>query len=90
MELPTHCLWCGAFLKGGATAHARDCFITTLIAMARGEIVCGACDDEGWVCERHPDRPVDHDDCDGAGMPCPRCNGSDPPRPPRGFVSLVR
>lgn len=32
---------------------------------------CGHCL-EGWVCEDHPDLPVDHDRaaCGGAGMPC--------------------
>lgn len=43
---------------------------------------CQRCDDTGWVCERHDDRP--HEDsprscrvtstCRGAGMPCPDCN----------------
>jgi hypothetical protein len=26
--------------------------------------------DEGWVCEAHPDQPLGHDDCGGAGMQC--------------------
>lgn len=30
---------------------------------------CGRCD-AGWVCEAHADRPMGHDGCDGAGMPC--------------------
>ena len=24
----------------------------------------------GWVCEEHPDKPWDHDNCGGAGQPC--------------------
>ena len=28
--------------------------------------------DGGWVCEQHPDKLSPHDDCDGAGMACPR------------------
>ncbi len=23
--LPSHCLWCGAYLMGGATQHEPDC-----------------------------------------------------------------
>lgn len=31
--------------------------------------------DQGWVCEDHPDLPLDHDGCDGAGRRClnPEC-----------------
>jgi hypothetical protein len=29
-ELPTHCMWCGAPLMGGATVHRADCFIARL------------------------------------------------------------
>jgi hypothetical protein len=49
---------------------------------------CARCQDTGWVCERHDDRPMDHDGCPGAGMPCPSCNVSNeenPPRLPAGF-----
>jgi hypothetical protein len=53
---------------------------------------CLQCDDEGWVCENHPDQPFAGPHacrCGGAGMPCPKCNPSsgedDPPRLPRGF-----
>ena len=55
---------------------------------------CALCEDCGWVCENHPDRPWDGKhacNCGGAGAPCPRCNPSDeddPPRPPRGFSPL--
>ena len=42
---------------------------------------CEWCDDHGWVCEEHSDRPwaeqserFDACDCGGAGAPCPHCN----------------
>jgi hypothetical protein len=38
---------------------------------------CALCEDCGWVCENHPDRPWSGDHactCGGAGEPCPRCN----------------
>ena len=39
------------------------------------------CDNGGWVCENHPDRPWSGtskraDACGGAGMPCEACNPS--------------
>jgi hypothetical protein len=34
---------------------------------------CIHCDHTGWVCEDHPDKPMLHDDCSGAGMPCAAC-----------------
>ena len=43
---------------------------------------CNNCDDTGWVCEGHPDRPWDGgssraDACGcGAGAPCDVCNES--------------
>ena len=43
-------------------------------------MACDLCDDTGWVCEDHADRPLKGDSnradaCSfGAGMPCPRCN----------------
>ena len=51
---------------------------------------CKHCDDVGWVCENHRDRPwadggTDREDacaC-GAGAPCPRCNTPDDETPPR-------
>jgi hypothetical protein len=50
---------------------------------------CSVCDDSGWVCETHPDRPWDHaETCGGAGVPCPWCNVPDKneqPRLPKGF-----
>lgn len=50
---------------------------------------CPRCQDEGWICEAHPDQPSMHDDCREAGEPCPLCNAGDPPRKPNGWVSLV-
>ena len=55
--------------------------------------ICNRCDDTGWVCENHPDKPWDKTlphgcEC-GAGAPCPTCNPSDkdhPPRMPPDFV----
>jgi hypothetical protein len=50
---------------------------------------CARCEDNGWVCENHPDRPwqgVNACECGGAGMPCPHCNEDDPPQLPNGFV----
>ena len=41
---------------------------------------CPACEDMGWVCEDHDDRPWGiHPracQCGGAGMPCEACNPS--------------
>jgi hypothetical protein len=54
-------------------------------------MTCELCDDTGWVCEDHGDRPVKADSkrsdaCDcPAAMPCPDCNAGDPPRPPPGM-----
>ena len=52
---------------------------------------CAVCDDCGWVCENHPDRPFQGEracTCGGAGAPCPRCNESDEdtkPQAPEGI-----
>lgn len=37
----------------------------------------------GWICEDHPDQPLDHDDCGGAGMRCdnPECPWWQGPNP---------
>lgn len=35
---------------------------------------CRRCGGERWVCEEHTARPMGHDDCGGAGDPCPGCN----------------
>lgn len=34
---------------------------------------CKHCSDSQWVCEDHPDKPMNHDGCKGAGVPC-ACN----------------
>ena len=51
---------------------------------------CARCDDTGWVCETHDDRPWRDCDCGAPRMPCPDCNASagphDPPRMPPGFT----
>jgi hypothetical protein len=54
---------------------------------------CKRCWDERWVCEEHLARPMGHDGCRGAGVPCPDCNPAggpdEPPAPPRGFKPAV-
>jgi len=55
---------------------------------------CNACDNTGWVCEDHPDRPSDCGNspracaCGAAGRPCRVCSRPTPcERPPLpGFV----
>jgi hypothetical protein len=46
-------------------------------------MACAVCDDTGWVCEAHPDRPAgmfseraEACRCGAAAMPCPECNPS--------------
>jgi len=34
---------------------------------------CPCCDRTGWVCEEHPEKPMFHDGCKGAGKPCADC-----------------
>src|SRR5262249_33759713 len=44
------------------------------------QMTCFQCEDCGWVCESHPERPWEGSHacgCGGAGMPCPICNPSD-------------
>jgi hypothetical protein len=45
---------------------------------------CETCRGERWTCEFQSDRPVNHDDCDGASAPCPDCQtpGVKPKLPP--------
>jgi hypothetical protein len=31
---------------------------------------CPVCHGELWVCEEHPDKPWEHDDCGAAGLAC--------------------
>lgn len=42
--------------------------------------VCANCDNEGWVCENHPEVPWGFGEgcCGGAGAPC-KCNNYSPP-----------
>jgi hypothetical protein len=50
---------------------------------------CEVCDNTGWVCENHADRPSDCGDseractCGGAGTPCLVCNQPEPGERPR-------
>jgi hypothetical protein len=59
-------------------------------------ISCRRCDETGWVCEDHPDRPFEDlpraCGCGAAGEPCSECNPSDEehaPRLPVGFRKFV-
>jgi hypothetical protein len=44
-------------------------------------MACARCGDEGWIDEGAPG--------EGPEIPCPDCNAGDPPRKPKGWVSLV-
>jgi hypothetical protein len=49
-------------------------------------MACIWCDDVGWVCENHPERPWEGPyacDCGGAGNACPACNVADECETPR-------
>jgi hypothetical protein len=51
---------------------------------------CTCCNDIGWVCENHPDRPWEGEracTCGRVGIPCPACNTieDDAPRLPEGY-----
>jgi hypothetical protein len=57
---------------------------------------CPACEDMGWVCEDHADRPWGvHPpacQCGGAGMPCLVCDqpkDGERPRLPTDFVAQI-
>lgn len=55
---------------------------------------CQTCDNTGWVCEQHPDKPWDGGsdkgcDCGGAGMPCGDCNTSNPPDQSRVIKTVI-
>ena len=55
---------------------------------------CSLCEDCGWVCENHPEKPWEGEHactCGGAGAPCPECNrgnDEDAPRMPSGFRTV--
>jgi hypothetical protein len=57
--------------------------------------ICAHCEDCGWVCENHPDKPWEGPracSCGGAGAPCPACNGTNDgtaPRMPSGLKTEV-
>ena len=46
------------------------------VAYRRNAMTCARCQDIRWICEEHPDKPMEHDGCKGSGMPCPDCNPS--------------
>lgn len=50
-------------------------------------MICSVCEDCGWVCETHPDRPFQGERActcgGGAGEPCRFCNASDEDTQPR-------
>jgi len=55
---------------------------------------CATCQDVGWVCEEHPDRPWSQkieSGCQcGARLPCPDCNpAADAAHPPRRVVEKI-
>jgi hypothetical protein len=79
----------GAWLKAaGLSEDAPTAQLRELVPMT-ASCKCPICDDTGWVCEAHPDRPsemfsqrADACDCGGAAMPCLICNPSDAEQPP--------
>jgi hypothetical protein len=59
-------------------------------------MICHRCEDTGWVCEEHPERPWEGPHacpCGAAGMPYPDCIPSDgltPRQLPAGFIDNER
>jgi hypothetical protein len=56
-------------------------------------MTCPRCDDIGWVCENHPDRPWEGEracQCGGAGAPCADCNKTKPVRHAAGLQGRGR
>ena len=54
---------------------------------------CSLCEDCGWVCETHPDRPWEGEHactCGAAGAPCPRCNGRRGSADAEGLLNRIR
>lgn len=70
--------------------NRRITIVTITRAMLyHASVTCLRCQDEGWICEAHPDQPWPRDDCAGPGELCPVCNTSEPPR--TGFdISIAR
>jgi hypothetical protein len=58
-------------------------------------IKCSHCEDCGWGCERHTEKPWEGPHacpCGAPGAPCPVCNATndgDAPRMPGGFKTEV-
>jgi hypothetical protein len=51
---------------------------------------CPLCEDERFVCEKHPENPWPHDDCAGPGLQCPVCQDPDArPELPAGWRSIA-
>lgn len=55
---------------------------------------CKICNNTGWVCETHEDKPMDHDpECHAPGAPCQLCNSGrthdNPPDTSRVFTSVT-
>jgi hypothetical protein len=46
-----------------------------IVAAVHAIAACTRCAGTGWVCEAHPDKPMEHDGCTGAGEPCPWSSG---------------
>jgi hypothetical protein len=60
-------------------------------ALEKAGWTCSRCQGELWTCVVHTDQPTEHEGCDAReGEPCRDCNTSEPPRPPRGFVSFIK
>ena len=59
------------------------------------EMRCERCDDTGWTCEAHDDRPWDSGlsehacRCGAPAIPCPSCNQSDPPDISRAGIGVT-
>jgi hypothetical protein len=67
--------------------RGTDCTLFEITAVAYAAVMtCTRCQGSRWVCEEHPDQPMEHDGCKRAGMPCPDCNassrGKEPVLPP--------
>lgn len=65
-------------LLPGASLAFDELEIACMAAVVKSEEKPQLCGGEGWVCERHPNLPFEHDCCGGAGMPCV-CNKANPP-----------
>lgn len=70
------------------SAGEIDRAVAELVAQIRSQTVpCSNCDDTGWVCEAHPDKPWDGSPrkcgCGQPGAPCRKCNVANEDNPPR-------